>query len=117
MEGFEHKPDKMRIFIPQWELFMGTWAAEFLMDHTRVFFVLSLLKEFAAKWTLPVIENNDLVMDNYQNFMDQCMEHKKCYNYQPLNLSTQGRQQKNEAIYNLFQVIADTDWNEMALID
>lgn len=44
---------------------------EFPTDRSKVAFVLSLLKEGAAWWAIPLIESNDAVLDNYQNFMQR----------------------------------------------
>uniref|UniRef100_A0A670ZDR8 DUF4939 domain-containing protein n=1 Tax=Pseudonaja textilis TaxID=8673 RepID=A0A670ZDR8_PSETE len=70
-EKFGGEADKMKNFIGQCELFMGTRAAEFPTDHAKVSFILSLLKKSAAKWAQPIIESNDPIMNNYQNFMER----------------------------------------------
>uniref|UniRef100_A0A8C5RC29 DUF4939 domain-containing protein n=1 Tax=Laticauda laticaudata TaxID=8630 RepID=A0A8C5RC29_LATLA len=70
-EKFGGEADKMKNFIGQCELFMGIRAAEFPTDHAKVSFILSLLKESAAKWAQPILEGNDPIMNNYQNFMER----------------------------------------------
>lgn len=51
-------------------MLMAGRLVEILTDHSKVTFVLGLLKEAAANWaTLPFIEGKDLELDNYQDFI------------------------------------------------
>lgn len=71
LEKFSGAQDQFLTFTIQCELFMVKRPVEFPTDRSKVAFVLSLLKEGAAWWAIPLIESNDAVLDNYQNFMQR----------------------------------------------
>lgn len=46
-------------FTTEYELFIVGRSTEFLAGWIKAVFVLSLLKEEAARWAFPLIDNND----------------------------------------------------------
>lgn len=47
------------------------WQVKFPTDHSKIAFVLDLLKEPAAKWAVPLIKDNVPLLDNYQIFIQR----------------------------------------------
>lgn len=74
-ERFGGESEKMRTFIAQYELLMGTRAAEFPTDWFRVSFIQSLLIVSAPQRALSIIKCNDPIIDNYQNCMENFRGH------------------------------------------
>ncbi|KAG8140109.1 hypothetical protein E2320_002859 [Naja naja] len=121
-EKFGGEADKMKNFIGQCELFMGIRAAEFPTDHAKVSFILSLLKESAAKWAQPIIEDNDAIMNNYQNFMERFRAYfgnliETVTASQKIQLLKQGNRRVQMYIADFKLLAAEANWNESALID
>lgn len=117
-ERFGGKSEKMRTFIVQCELFMRIQPAAFPTDRSKVSFVLSLLKASAARWARPIIEHNDPIMDNYQNFMDNFRDHFRdpvpaIYRITKLK---QGNQGIRLYIDKFKLLAAEVDWSEACLI-
>lgn len=71
MEVGGQRKDKFLIFTIEYELFFVARSAEFLARWIKVVFVLNLFKEAAARWALPLIDNNDTNLDRYHNFMQR----------------------------------------------
>ncbi|KAG8147204.1 hypothetical protein E2320_022751 [Naja naja] len=61
-QRFAGDSEKMRTFLAQYELFIGTRS-------------VNLLKASAIRWALPMIECNDPIKDNYQNFLAHFRQH------------------------------------------
>uniref|UniRef100_A0A8C6XI56 DUF4939 domain-containing protein n=1 Tax=Naja naja TaxID=35670 RepID=A0A8C6XI56_NAJNA len=116
-EKFGGEADKMKNFIGQCELFMGIRAAEFPTDHAKVSFILSLLKESAAKWAQPIIEDNDAIMNNYQNFMERFRAYfgnliETVTASQKIQLLKQGNRRVQMYIADFKLLAAEANWNE-----
>lgn len=121
-EKFGGEANKMKNFIGQCELFMRAQAAEFPTDQAKVSFILSLLKESAAKWAQPIIEGNDPIMDNYQNFMEKFRAYfgnliQAVSASQKIQQLKQGNRRMQLYIADFKSLAADAGWNESALID
>ncbi|KAG8131265.1 hypothetical protein E2320_017872 [Naja naja] len=117
-EKFGGNSKKMRTFIAQCELYMRIQPVAFRTDRSKVSFILSLLKASAAQWARPIMEHNDPIMDNYQNFMDNFRDHFRdpvwaFYQIQKLH---QGNKGIRRYIDKFKLLTAETDWSEAFLI-
>ena len=119
-EKFGGEPAAFRTFIAHCELYFETRAAEFPTDRSRVTFLVSLLKGQAAKWSLPLWENNDPLLNNYQGFMQLLRQHfddparEATATREILRLKQAGRRVVSY-IADFKVLAADLQWNEFAL--
>ncbi|KAK9395803.1 PEG10: Retrotransposon-derived protein PEG10 [Crotalus adamanteus] len=60
---------KKRTFLAQCNIFIGTQSGELPMDRSWVYLIVSLHMASTTRWSLPLIEHKDPVLDNFQNFL------------------------------------------------
>lgn len=117
-ERFGGKAKKMRTFFAQCELFMRIQPAAFPTDRSKVSFILSLLKKSAARWACPIVDRNDPIMDNYQNFMDNFRDHFRnpVPAFHRITKLNQGNKGIRLYIDKFKLLAAELDWSEACLI-
>uniref|UniRef100_A0A670JYY4 DUF4939 domain-containing protein n=1 Tax=Podarcis muralis TaxID=64176 RepID=A0A670JYY4_PODMU len=61
-------PASFPMFLAQAKLYIQGRARNFLDDRTKVHFLISLLKDQAAKWALPLLRQDSPLLTDYGGF-------------------------------------------------
>uniref|UniRef100_A0A670JN84 CCHC-type domain-containing protein n=1 Tax=Podarcis muralis TaxID=64176 RepID=A0A670JN84_PODMU len=121
-EKFDGAPASFPMFLAQAKLYIQGRARNFPDDHTKVHFLISLLKDQAAKWALPLLRQDSPLLADYVGF---------CNLLEAAFGNPQKGSQANRAIWRLrqgkstvavytteFRLLAqDLTWNDSALRD
>lgn len=121
-EKFGGETGQMRAFLAQCTMFFESRPAEFPTDRTRVTFILGLLRGRAARWSIPMVENNDPILNNYGNFLDQFRAHfddpiRTITASREIRRLKQGGRRVGDYIADFKMWAGDLNWNQEALID
>lgn len=121
-EKFDGAPASFPMFLAQAKLYIQGRARNFPDDRTKVHFLISLLKDQAAKWALPLLRQDSPLLADYTGF---------CNRLEAAFGNPQKESQANRAIRRLkqgkstvatytteFRLLAqDLTWNDSALRD
>uniref|UniRef100_A0A670KLJ4 Gypsy retrotransposon integrase-like protein 1 n=1 Tax=Podarcis muralis TaxID=64176 RepID=A0A670KLJ4_PODMU len=121
-EKFDGAPASFPMFLAQAKLYIQGRARNFPDDRTKVHFLISLLKDQAAKWALPLLRQDSPLLADYTGF---------CNRLEAAFGNPQKGSQANRAIQRLkqgkstvaactteFRLLAqDLTWNDSALRD
>uniref|UniRef100_A0A670KFR6 DUF4939 domain-containing protein n=1 Tax=Podarcis muralis TaxID=64176 RepID=A0A670KFR6_PODMU len=67
-EKFDGAPASFPMFLAQAKLYIQGRARNFPDDRTKVHFLISLLKDQAAKWALPLLRQDSPLLADYTGF-------------------------------------------------
>uniref|UniRef100_A0A670I886 DUF4939 domain-containing protein n=1 Tax=Podarcis muralis TaxID=64176 RepID=A0A670I886_PODMU len=69
-EKFDGFPASFPMFLAQTKLYIQGRARNFPDDRTKVHFLISLLKDRAAKWALPLLRQDSPLLTDYTGFWE-----------------------------------------------
>uniref|UniRef100_A0A670I8L0 DUF4939 domain-containing protein n=1 Tax=Podarcis muralis TaxID=64176 RepID=A0A670I8L0_PODMU len=91
-EKFDGSPASFPMFLAQTKLYIQGRARNFTDDRTKVHFLISLLKDRAAKWALPLLRQDSPLLTDYTGF---------CNHLEKAFVNPQKGSQTNRAIQRL----------------
>ena len=119
-DKFDGTRSKYRTFINQLKMTFTLPGAASLTDTEKVAFTVNLLSGTAAALVAPLIERNDKCLSNYQEFMDKIAilddPERTATAENALTNARQGRQAASTYATSVRRYVADTTWNEPAII-